>query len=506
MTGPRCSAGRPAPTRPRSERTRRLRSPGPGRCGRFHPEPGHEGHPGDRRVDVEADRVHLGSGQGRHRARLRGASTSTRATRSSAPRRAVARRVTEDCELLYFGADRFSNSGDTVMGFWFFRTSVGRSAPTRRERHVQRHPHCTRKRRTGSLRYRAATSSSSATSGRAARHRTSRSTSGWPRAEAPPRTWTRSAAVPHRRPARRLRASRAERSAGPAGGDNDNFCATSNQFIVTSPWPYLAKDNSGGTSWRQRCGTKFGVATFMEGGINLTALGFGDTCFSSFMAETRASHSVTSTLSDFVLSGFGACTSGSRRRRRTAAERTSPTATFRRTGCPTSRSGPAVPASTSPTTPASPSAGITTWTGTVKFFICGPIASGTCDTAALRLAPRTSATPSLTATSDVVKLTSVGRYCWRGLFESPDGWRPGFDRCLHRRVLRGEAGQADPRHGGPRRRSTSARRSRTTPRSGTRRTSPAPTVARLLAWPAASTRRSTRRPAPRRAGRSPSPC
>ena len=33
--------------------------------------------------------------------------------------------------------------------------------------------------------------------------------------------------------------------------------------------------------------TKFGVAEFMEGGINLTALGFGDTCFSSFMAETR---------------------------------------------------------------------------------------------------------------------------------------------------------------------------------------------------------------------------
>ena len=47
--------------------------------------------------------------------------------------------------------------------------------------------------------------------------------------------------------------------------------------------------------------TKFGVAEFMEGGINLTALGFADTCFSSFMAETRSSHSVDSTLSDFAL-------------------------------------------------------------------------------------------------------------------------------------------------------------------------------------------------------------
>ena len=30
---------------------------------------------------------------------------------------------------LYFGADRYSNSGDTVMGFWFFRTEVGKIGP-----------------------------------------------------------------------------------------------------------------------------------------------------------------------------------------------------------------------------------------------------------------------------------------------------------------------------------------------------------------------------------------
>ena len=37
----------------------------------------------------------------------------------------------------------------------------------------------------------------------------------------------------------------------------------------------------------------------------MTALGLGNECFSSFMAESRAAHSVTSTLSDFLLGGFG---------------------------------------------------------------------------------------------------------------------------------------------------------------------------------------------------------
>ena len=45
----------------------------------------------------------------------------------------------------------------------------------------------------------------------------------------------------------------------------------------------------------------------MEGGINMTALGLGNECFNSFLAETRASPSPTSTLSDFALGTFGSC-------------------------------------------------------------------------------------------------------------------------------------------------------------------------------------------------------
>jgi hypothetical protein len=201
---------------------------------------------------------------------------------------------------------------------------------------------------------------------------------------------------------------------------NDNFCATSNQFVTTSPWPFQAKANSGGTTGDGGPDTKFGVAEFMEGGINLTALGFGDTCFSSFMAETRSSHSVTSTLSDFAIGGFGACQSGLTT---TPANGSGTALTDSDTppnGLPdiqigTGSAGVNVTDNASVTV-----TGIGTWTGTVSFFICGPIASpATCDTGGVAAGVKNVSNLVTTATSNVVNLTSVGRYCWRGVFESP---------------------------------------------------------------------------------------
>ena len=156
----------------------------------------------------------------------------------------------------------------------------GRRARRERERHVHRsttratqpaHDAC------------AATSWSSATSARAARHRRSRSTSGSPRAAAPPPTSTRSAAAPIRHPAPRPRRRGARQDPVPPVSDNDNYCATANQFVVTLAVAFLAEGQQrrhgrarGGTD------TKFGVAEFMEGGINMTALGLGNTCFNTF--------------------------------------------------------------------------------------------------------------------------------------------------------------------------------------------------------------------------------
>ncbi len=65
-----------------------------------------------------------------------------------------------------------------------------------------------------------------------------------------------------------------------------------------APWPYVAKDGTDGA---------FPYETFFEGGINLSQLLGTESCFASFMAETRSSHSFTATLKDFVLGSFPLC-------------------------------------------------------------------------------------------------------------------------------------------------------------------------------------------------------
>ena len=45
---------------------------------------------------------------------------------------------------------------------------------------------------------------------------------------------------------------------------------------------------------------------FMEGGIDLTALGL-EGCFASFMAETRSSPSLTAAQKDFTIGRFESC-------------------------------------------------------------------------------------------------------------------------------------------------------------------------------------------------------
>ncbi len=74
---------------------------------------------------------------------------------------------------------------------------------------------------------------------------------------------------------------------------------------VSAPWDYVSKNpdvNCDGPY----C---FPYETFFEGGINLTKLvGMGeDTCYATFMAETRSSSEFTATLKDFSLDQFPLC-------------------------------------------------------------------------------------------------------------------------------------------------------------------------------------------------------
>ena len=66
-----------------------------------------------------------------------------------------------------------------------------------------------------------------------------------------------------------------------------------------SPWPYTPKAGASGT---------FPTASFFEGGLNLDVVfPNGAPCFSTFMAETRASSETTAQLKNFVTGSFDTC-------------------------------------------------------------------------------------------------------------------------------------------------------------------------------------------------------
>jgi hypothetical protein len=82
---------------------------------------------------------------------------------------------------------------------------------------------------------------------------------------------------------------------------DDKYCAVVNNVTGEDPpWPYINKD---GTN------VYGGAGALFEGGINLNeVLGVDDIgCYSSFLAETRSSHSTNAQLKDFVLGAFAVC-------------------------------------------------------------------------------------------------------------------------------------------------------------------------------------------------------
>jgi hypothetical protein len=81
----------------------------------------------------------------------------------------------------------------------------------------------------------------------------------------------------------------------------DSVCSTTNANSTPSPWPYVPKSGSSGT---------FPFESFFEGGVRLQQLGLPQTCFSSFVCETRSSKQFTATLKDFAVGSFETCSAG----------------------------------------------------------------------------------------------------------------------------------------------------------------------------------------------------
>ena len=64
--------------------------------------------------------------------------------------------------------------------------------------------------------------------------------------------------------------------------------------------------------------------------------------------------------------------------------------------------------------------GTNIWTGTLSFYLCGPIATGTCDTGGTLVGTPTTVTQATPQPilSEAATITQIGRYCWRGEFDS----------------------------------------------------------------------------------------
>jgi hypothetical protein len=222
---------------------------------------------------------------------------------------------------------------------------------------------------------------------------------------------------------------------------DDALCATTNAFCpvprrgpappCTLPW-----NSAVTTQWLTADGSSVGNSIsspdFFEGGIDITRAFAGQagttpSCFSTAVPDTRSSASATATLFDFTINQIGSCTSGTTTTPKYLSDPTGPTYSDIPTG------GLTIPTQASQASGAAPIkvrdaahinvSGLTSsgsFGGSVNFYICGPLAldsTGNCVTGGVKT-PGSPITVSgsngqADVNSDVLTLTSVGRYCWR---------------------------------------------------------------------------------------------
>ena len=304
---------------------------------------------------------------------------------------------TTSCDVIFFGSDRFTNDGDAQLGFWFFKNAVSRNnTPSNGGFKFTGH-HLN-----GDLLVISDFSNGGTTS------------------TIKVYFWDNSCGS-NNQPANKVVNNPAVNQCGAnnlrlkLSSDNAN-CATSSATAAacgivnphlasdpaheTAPWAFVDKKGNNGF---------YDQGELYEAGLNLSALGLGGTCFSSFEAESRASTSATATLKALAIGGFGACTSGLA---------TTPSAG--QNGSHAIGSDGTYSSTDAATLNVT---GAATWTGTLKFFICGPIASGTCDgttNVGTQVGSNITVTNATTQpiSSAATSITAAGRYCYRATFTS----------------------------------------------------------------------------------------
>ena len=174
--------------------------------------------------------------------------------------------------ILYFGADRTSNNGDANIGFWFFQSNIGLNA-------------------NGTFSGAHQDGDIFVVSGFTSGGQTSEiDVYKWSCPGNPANCDTTGSLV-------LITSSTAAQCAAAPSGSHI-ACAIANTGNVPSVWAYTPKSGTAGT---------FPVASFFEGGINVTELLGTTPCLSSFIVETRSSTSNTAQLKDFIRGSFTLC-------------------------------------------------------------------------------------------------------------------------------------------------------------------------------------------------------
>ena len=188
---------------------------------------------------------------------------------------------TEDHLVIAFGADRFANNGDAALGFWFFQDDVRLGTANRR-----------------------------GVGGFTGEHVDGDTLvqvdfiNGGTRANKIQIFKWRSDGLGTHGTLDQVAYAQGTGDAVCIGDDglfqqfDDDACAQTNGVAWPSPWGYTPKSGAAGI---------FGIQSFFEGQIDITALLDEEVCFSTFMAETRTTHSETGELKDFALGEFELC-------------------------------------------------------------------------------------------------------------------------------------------------------------------------------------------------------
>lgn len=176
-------------------------------------------------------------------------------------------------EVIYFGADRYSNSGNSDIGFWFFKQPV--KAPAG-----------------GNGNFVGSHSDGDVLV-------VSDFLNGGSASVIEVFKWVGNGTSGHLEQISAGAGSVVDPVSGLFCLNNDYACAVANKTSVAAPWPYTFKGSAPPATFPQ--------GTLFEGGVNITQLLGGSECFASFMAESRSSATANSTLQDYVIGPFRSC-------------------------------------------------------------------------------------------------------------------------------------------------------------------------------------------------------